>query len=158
MASPGEIVILSNNRTEGLWLYTHIGGSYTLETAKKSVKEGRRNDPSYLTRTVICNLIADSVESPSSSARGFDLLDDDGCTWSQKRIKDELIEAFTRETGFGVGHSGGGGEFPTVIIDADTGEVWTDDTLPTTVSEIAAPTGEVWTDPDRPDPSLDEPF
>jgi hypothetical protein len=145
MGDRGNIAVINKkygtDDYEGIWLYSHWGG-YRLEaTARKAVENsGRIGDPSYLTRIIFCNMIADSFQDGEGKS-GSELiqqqketgeLDSDG-------FFESVVDEFMGELGYGIGIQGAGDQnYPTVVVDADTGNIWLDHKCPTTVKQIIA--------------------
>lgn len=145
MGDRGNIVVLSTNyqtkEREGVWLYAHWGGSRLEETARKAVaRSGRVGDPDYLTRIIFCDMIADSLSD--EGVRGFDLaakvLTDDSLQTSEKvEFSEQMLREFEHTTSFGIGLRGAGDqEHPTVVVDAETGDIWLDHNYPTETAEV----------------------
>ena len=62
MGDRGNIFITRNddtkNNEQGIYLYTHWGGSYLKETLQAALrKKWRWNDEAYLTRIIFCEMI-----------------------------------------------------------------------------------------------------
>lgn len=128
MGDRGNIVVI-DDRGKGIWLYSHWGGYRLEQTARKAVeRSGRIGDPSYLTRIIFCDMVADTFGG--ESGRGFN---------DPTVTAEELVGEFASTLGAGIGTQGAGDqEYPTVCVDAMTGEIWTDPTRPTKTSEVLA--------------------
>lgn len=137
MGDRGNIVVLDGK--QGVWLYSHWGGSRLEETARKAVESsGRVGDPSYLTRIIFCNMIADGFRDYDTKEMGRELVN--------RELKRDnidvgffvaMIEEFLSETGAGIATWGAGDqEHPTVCVDGRTGEIWLDHNRPTTTEQV----------------------
>ena len=149
MGDRGNIVVLNKEwgtgEYGGVWLYSHWGGHRLEQTARKAVENsGRVGDPTYLTRIIFCNMIADGFHDYDTGEMGRDLIrreltknaDDPD---ERATFLSAVVSEFFCETGAGIGLQGAGDqEYPTVCVDADTGEVWLDSTRPTTTSRVVA--------------------
>ena len=145
MGDRGNIVVINkkwkSNEYEGVWLYSHWGGSRLEETARKAVDgSGRIGDPSYLTRIIFCNMIADGFRDMDTGQMGSEII-------TREKGKEELdtgffvgmVDEFMSSTGAGIGTSGAGDQqHPTVVVNADTGEIWLDPNCPTTTDAVVA--------------------
>ena len=143
MGDRGNIVVINkrygSDDYEGVWLYSHWGGSRLEETATKAVeRSGRVGDPSYLTRVIFCSMLADQFSDLDFGLAGKEIFDrevakDEPDTGFFFQLASELFSS----TGFGIGTGGAGDqEHPTVCVDADTGEIWLDASYPTETDQV----------------------
>lgn len=146
MGDRGNIVVLSKkygtNDYEGVWLYSHWGGHRLEASARKALanSEGRIGDPSYLTRIIFCNMIADSFVDLDTGEMGSDLVAREAKReeWDTPFFI-QMVGEFLSSTSFGIGLEGAGDqEYPTVCIDAHTGEMWLDESRPTKTATVVA--------------------
>ena len=150
MGDRGNIVVLSKNysgETEGIWLYSHWGGSRLEETARKAVGESTRvGDPSYLTRVIFCNMIADGFRDLDTGLMGHDLIVREAAKGDVPEFAiflSQIVDELLSETGYGISTEGAGDQqHPTVVVDAETGNIWLDHARPTQTRQVC------------PDPSL----
>ena len=149
MGDRGNVVVINrkygSDDYEGVWLYSHWGGHRLHESTAKAVAScGRVGDPEYLTRIIFCNLIADGMTN--GELRGLECLDKEAETATpeeQAKMYRDMVEEFLSETSFGIGPAGHEDqEYPTVVVNADTGEVWLDENHPCSIEEISIPEGK----------------
>ena len=145
MGDRGNIVVINkrygSDDYEGVWLYSHWGGYRLKDSVEKVMaRTGRIGDPTYLTRQIFCQMIADSISNQSTGLSGMECIDDELDPEKPAEAVAMLrtfIEEFMSETSFGIGTEGAGDqEYPTVCVDGDTGEVWYDASCPTTTKQI----------------------
>jgi hypothetical protein len=138
MGDRGNIVVINkkygSDDYDGVWLYSHWGGSRLEKTARKAVeRSGRVGDPSYLTRIIFCSMLADQFGETGKEIFDREIAKDEPDTGFLVQLAEELFSS----TGFGIGTGGAGDqEHPTVCVDADTGEIWLDVSYPTETDEV----------------------
>jgi len=142
MGDRGNIVVLSTTyqgEREGVWLYSHWGGSRLEETARKAIERSMRiGDPTYLTREIFCAMIADGYHDSDDGKRGKEIF----VREYAREEKDtgffiEMLGEFLGDLNYGISAGGAGDqEHPTVVVDADTGAVWLDHNRPTETAEV----------------------
>lgn len=145
MGDRGNIAVINkkwnSDEYEGIFLYSHWGGHRLEATARKAVANSNRiGDPSYLTRAIFCNMIADSFRDEEMDKMGSEIIE-------REKSRSELdtgffiamVDEFMDDLGYGISpHGAGDQNNPTVVVDADTGEIWTDEKCPISVEEIIA--------------------
>lgn len=145
MGDRGNIVVINkkygSDDYEGVWLYSHWGGYRLKDSVEKVMaRTGRIGDPSYLTRQIFCQMIADSISNQSTGLSGMECIDDELDPENPAEAVAMLrtfIEEFMSETSFGIGCGGAGDQqHPTVCVDADTGEIWLDASYPTETDQV----------------------
>jgi hypothetical protein len=112
------------------------------ETARKVVENsGRIGDPTYLTRQIFCAMVADGFSE--GGVRGFDLLRkvaESGDVEELIGFMTDMLGEFASETGAGIGTMGAGDqEHPTVVVDAETGDIWLDERRPWSTEQLLNP-------------------
>jgi hypothetical protein len=154
MGDRGNIVVIHKvygaEDYEGVWLYSHWGGSRLEQTARKAVaNSGRVGDPDYLTRIIFCNMIADGFRDLDTGQMGDEIIKRETDRFAEDTTTEKLADfaqflsavvgEFMNKTGAGIGTQGAGDqEHPTVCVDADTGEIWLDDSRPYLTSQVVA--------------------
>jgi hypothetical protein len=154
MGDRGNIAVINkkwnSDKYEGIFLYSHWGGHRLERTARKAVANsgGRVGDPSYLTRIIFCNMIMEGFTTGAEGVSGLDAINYEMdpnkiSSEAQNLLKVDLLKAvvyeFMTTIGYGISlHGAGDQNNPTVVVDADTGEIWTDEKRPTSVEEIIA--------------------
>jgi len=149
MGDRGNIVVLNKkygtDEYEGVWLYSHWGGHRLESTARKAVENsgGRIGDPTYLARIIFCNMIADEFRDLDVGIMGRELIEREvgkGDVAETALFLGAVVDNFLSTTGAGIGLAGAGDqEYPTVCVNADTGEIWTDPNRPTKTENVQFP-------------------
>ena len=149
MGDRGNIVVLNKkygtNEYEGVWLYSHWGGHRLEATARKAVanSEGRVGDPTYLARIIFCNMIADEFRDYDTGEMGSELIAREVAKADNEELAGFLfamVNNFLGSTSFGIGlHGVGDQEYATVCVNADTGDIWLDESRPTETRNVKFP-------------------
>jgi len=149
MGDRGNIAVINkkwnSDEYEGIFLYSHWGGHRLERTARNAVanSEGRVGDPSYLARIIFCHMIIEGFTNEVESLYGLDAInyqiDPDEISSQAQNLLKAVVDEFMNTIGYGISlHGAGDQNNPTVVVDADTGEIWIDDKYPTSVEEIIA--------------------
>jgi hypothetical protein len=147
MGDRGNIAVINkkwdSDKYEGIFLYSHWGGYRLERTARNAVanSEGRVGDPSYLARIIFCHMIMESFTNEVEGLYGLNAInheiDPDEISSQAQNLLKAVVDEFMNTIGYGIGlHGAGDQNNPTVVVDADTGEIWTDEKHPISVEEI----------------------